>query len=97
MSFRAGLTHDPDNEDLKDGLRRASVEIKKLTTGPELTEALARVVADPELRAIMSDPVVQQVLAECTSNQAAAAANLKNAGVAAAKVQKLVDRGIIQR
>ena len=92
MTFPAGLTHDPENEDLKDGWRRASAEVEKLIQGDDWKEVLGQAVADPEVRAIMTDPVIQQLLSECTSNPAAAAAHLR---VAAAKVQKLVDAGIL--
>ena len=58
-------------------------------------EMMERAKADPELMAIFTDPVIVQLLNEC-SYRAAAAAHLKNAGVAAATVQKLVDCGMIK-
>jgi hypothetical protein len=98
MTYTMGLAHDPDNEDLKDGERRASKEYAK-QSGPiadERKEKLARARADPELAAVENDPVLQRLLYESCSNPAGAAAHLKNAGVAAATVQKLVDYGIIR-
>ena len=90
-----GLTHDPENEDLKDGERRALDGFNKCLLGDEMEEKLARARADPELVAIMTDPVIQQLLCGCSSSPGAAAAHFKNAGVAAAKVQMLVDAGLM--
>jgi len=56
---------------------------------------VAQMAVDPELVAVMTDPVIQQLLSECSTNSSAAATHLKNSGVAAAKVQKLVDSGMI--
>ena len=96
MTYEAGLAHDPENEELKYGLRRASDEFDKIPSVDEMNEMIARAVTDPELRAIMADPVIRQLIDEC-SNPGEVAAHLKNAGVAAAKVRKLVDYGMIQR
>ena len=62
---------------------------------PERKEMVDQLSADPELMAIRADPLFQQLLVECSSNPGALAAHMKNAGVAAAKVQKLVDAGLI--
>ena len=96
LTYKAGLTHDPENEELKDGERRALDEVNKVVMSDEINfERIARMVADPELVDIMSDPVILRLLTECSSNPAAAAAYLKNAGVPAAKVQKLEESGML--
>ena len=95
MAFEAGLTHDPENEELKGGLRRASDAFDMQPVGVEMQERVARAVADPGLRAITTDPVIRQLLSQCPSDPLAVAAYLRNAGVAAAKVQKLVDAGLL--
>jgi hypothetical protein len=96
LSFQTGLTHDRENKELKDGLRRASAEVMKLVTSDEIMkETVARAAADPEPRAILTDPIIQRLLNVSSSRPAAAAAYLIDEGVAAAKVQKLVDAGLI--
>ena len=70
-------------------------EITKHPLDDEAEASVARMAADPELVAFLSDPVIQQLLGECSSNPGAEVAHLKNAGVAAAKVQMLVDAGLI--
>jgi stress-induced-phosphoprotein 1 len=92
LTYMAGLEHEPKNEELKDGARRAAGELDK-PMGDEGREMYARMMEDPEVVAIMSDPVILKLLNE--SDPATAAAHLKNAGVAAAKVQMLVDAGFI--
>ena len=63
-----------------------------MSFGKELME---RAKADPELWATITDPVIMQLLYECSSNPAATVAHLTNAGVPAAKEQKLIDAGLI--
>jgi stress-induced-phosphoprotein 1 len=69
--------------------------INKCLLGDEMKEKLARAKEDPELMAILNDPVIERLFSECSTNPAATATHLKNSGVAAAKVQKLVDCGVI--
>jgi stress-induced-phosphoprotein 1 len=57
-TYLAGLAHDPDNEDLTDGLRRALDAFGKSPQGVGKKEEAERAMADPEIRAIMSDPVI---------------------------------------
>ena len=54
-----------------------------------------RGAAGPEVRAIMYDPIVLQVVTDFKANSAAAAAQMQNPEVAA-KVQKLIDAGLIK-
>lgn len=96
MTYRVGLAHEPDNEELKDELRRALDKHDRNPMDDEAEARVARMAADPEIVAILSDPVIiQQMLCEGSSSPGLDAACLKIAGVAAAKVQKLVDAGLI--
>jgi len=96
LTYMAGLTHVSGNKELTDGLRRAIDELDKQPMGDELKEKMARARADPELMAILNDPVIQQQFSECSSTPGALVAHLKNAGVAAAKVQELIDSGMLE-
>jgi hypothetical protein len=96
MTYRVGLTHDRENEDLRNGVRCALDELNKRPDSGETEARVARMAADPELWAILSDPVILQLISNCSSNFAAAAEHLKDAGVSAAKVQKIVDSGILE-
>ena len=101
MTYEEGLEHDPENEELKDGLRRARAGIKKepraamAVLNDTMKGLLEGGEEDPELHAIMFDPVILQVVSDFKANPMAAAAQMKKPEVAA-KVQKLVDAGIIK-
>ena len=47
-TYRAGVAHDPDNEELTEGIRRA----------------LQQAMGDSEFNAILSDPVKRQMLVD---------------------------------
>jgi len=53
LTHIAGLTHDPDNVELKDGARRALDELKKTPMSDEAEDVLGRAMSDPQLHAIM--------------------------------------------
>jgi len=98
-TYQLGLTHDPQNEELKDGLMRTHVEIRKASTGQvdekEMAERQQRAMADPEIQGILSDPVMRQVLQDMSTDTKAAAQHQKNPEVMA-KIQKLINAGIVQ-
>ena len=98
-TYQEGLKHDPNNEELKDGLYRTHVEIRKGSTGQvdekELAERQQRAMADPEIQGIMSDPVMRQVLNDMSTDPKAAQEHQKNPMVMA-KIQKLINAGIVQ-
>jgi stress-induced-phosphoprotein 1 len=105
VTYIRGLTHDPENAELKDGSRRATDAYNKTPEGEQANERLSMsraVMADPEVDAIMTDPAMLQVLHDLNTNPAAAAAHMRNPAAAAhmknpetaAKVQKLVDSGL---
>jgi len=98
-TYNEGLKHDPNNEELKDGLRRCHMEINKAATGQlseqELKERQERAMQNPEIQAILTDPVMRQVLEDMSTNPKAAAEHQKNPMIMA-KVQKLISAGIVQ-
>ena len=94
VTYRKGLEHDPENEELKDGERRARDALEQMPQDDAVKEMLERVMMDPEINDIMSDPAMSPVLAEF-HNPAALAAHMKNPELAA-KVQKLVDAGMLK-
>jgi len=86
---------DPENEELKDGRRRALDQLYNTPLGYMMKLFSEWAMADPELRAIFFDPDGQQLLLDSSASPAAAAAHVKNPNVAA-KVQKLMDAGVMQ-
>ena len=91
LTYRAGLQHNPEGEELEDGERRAMDGIDK----SGMSDRLKKIVkGDPELGAVMHDPAIMQVLGDLHSNPEVAAALMKNPEVAA-KVRKLMDSGIL--
>lgn len=98
-TYQAGLKVDPTNEELRDGLRRTMMEIQKGQTGQvdeaEMKERQARSMQDPEIQGILQDPVMRQVLDDFSNHPKAAAEHQKNAMIMA-KIQKLINAGIVQ-
>ena len=98
-TYQLGLSKDPENEELKDGLRRTVMEIQKGQTGQvdeaEMKQRQERAMQDPEIQNILSDPVMRQVLNDMSTDPKAAAVHQKNPMVMA-KIQKLINAGIVQ-
>ena len=98
-TYQAGLAKDPENEELKDGLRRTMIEIQRGQTGQvdeaEMKQRQERAMQDPEIQNILSDPVMRQVLNDMSTDPRAAAEHQKNPMVMA-KIQKLINAGIVQ-
>ena len=98
-TYQLGLSKDPQNEELKDGLRRTMIEIQKGQTGQvdeaEMKQRQERAMQDPEIQNILSDPVMRQVLNDMSTDPKAAAEHQKNSMVMA-KIQKLINAGIVQ-
>ena len=98
-TYQAGLVHDPDSDELKDGVTRCVEQINKVSRGQvsdeELKERQERAMADPEIQMILTDPVMRQVLNDFTNDPKAAQHHSKNAGIMA-KLQKLVNAGIVR-
>ncbi|WOL00082.1 hsp70-Hsp90 organizing protein [Canna indica] len=98
-TYQEGLKHDPNNQELMDGIRSCVEQINKTNRGDispeELKERQARAMQDPEIQNILTDPVMRQVLIDFQENPKAAQDHLKNPQVMH-KIQKLVSAGIVQ-
>ncbi|XWS49792.1 hypothetical protein CRYUN_Cryun12cG0033000 [Craigia yunnanensis] len=98
-TYQEGLKHDPNNQELLDGVRRCVEQINKASRGDlspeELKERQAKGMQDPEIQNILSDPVMRQVLIDFQENPKAAQEHTKNPMVMT-KIQKLVAAGIVQ-
>ncbi|KAF4360449.1 hypothetical protein CsatB_004108 [Cannabis sativa] len=98
-TYQLGLKHDPQNQELLDGVRRCVDQINKAGRGDltpdELKERQAKGMQDPEIQNILSDPVMRQVLIDFQENPKSAQEHTKNPMVMA-KIQKLVNAGIVQ-
>jgi len=98
-TYSEGLKHEPDNVELKEGLRKCYEQINMGSTGQlsddELKARQERAMANPEIQQILSDPVMRQVLQDMSSDPKAAAQHQKNPMIMA-RIQKLVNAGIVQ-
>ncbi|KAH6818117.1 stress-inducible protein [Perilla frutescens var. frutescens] len=98
-TYQEGLKHDPQNQELLDGIRRCVEQINKASRGDftpdELKERQAKAMQDPEVQNILTDPVMRQVLVDFQENPSAAQEHMKNPLVMN-KIQKLVSAGIVQ-
>ncbi|KAG6518594.1 hypothetical protein ZIOFF_022074 [Zingiber officinale] len=98
-TYQEGLKHDPNNQELMDGVRRCVEHINKTNKGEispeELKERQASAPSDPEIQSIFTDPLMRQVLIDFQENPKAVQDHLKNPQVTH-KIQKLVSAGIVQ-
>jgi stress-induced-phosphoprotein 1 len=99
LTYQEGLKHDPNNQELTDGIRRCVEQVNKAGRGDltpeELQERQAKGMQDPEIQGILTDPIMRQVLIDFQENPSAAQNHLKNPQVMN-KIQKLVNAGIVQ-
>ncbi|KAL4437043.1 hypothetical protein ABPG75_004182 [Micractinium tetrahymenae] len=98
-TYREGLKHDPENQELKEGLMRCVQAINKMNRGEmseaDLKERQARAMADPEVQSILSDPIMRQVLQDMQEDPKAAQQHLRHPDISR-KIDKLVAAGILQ-
>ncbi|KAG5028267.1 hypothetical protein JHK87_011781 [Glycine soja] len=98
-TYKEGLKHDPNNQELLDGIRRCVEQNNKASRGDftpeELKERQAKAMQDPEIQSILQDPVMRQVLTDFQENPRAAEEHAKNPMVMD-KIQKLISAGIVQ-
>ncbi|KAL8539721.1 hypothetical protein ACS0TY_001366 [Phlomoides rotata] len=98
-AYQEGLKHDPQNQELKDGIRRCVEQENKANRGDlspeELKERQAKGMQDPEIQNILTDPVMRQVLSDFQENPNDAQKHMKNPLVMN-KIQKLINAGIVQ-
>ncbi|KAL4352008.1 hypothetical protein GQ457_06G038160 [Hibiscus cannabinus] len=86
-TYQEGLKHDPNNQELLDGVRRCVEQINKASRGDFTPEELKERQAKA-----MQDPVMRQVLIDFQENPKAAQEHTKNPMVMN-KIQKLVTAG----
>ncbi|XP_020226464.1 hsp70-Hsp90 organizing protein 1 [Cajanus cajan] len=98
-TYKEGLKHDPNNQELLDGIKRCVEQINKASRGDftpeELKERQAKAMQDPEIQSILQDPIMRQVLTDFQENPSAAQEHTKNPMVMN-KIQKLISAGIVQ-
>ncbi|CAA7029063.1 unnamed protein product [Microthlaspi erraticum] len=98
-TYQEGLKHDPNNQELLDGVRRCVQQINKANRGDltpeELKERQAKGMQDPEIQNILTDPVMRQVLSDLQENPSAAQKHMQNPMIMN-KIQKLISAGIVQ-
>ena len=98
-TYKEGLAQDPESQELKDGLARCVQKIQMGNAGmlseEEQQQRREHAMADPEIQQILTDPVIRQVLQDFQENPKAAQEHLK-APTVMAKIQKLVNAGIVQ-
>ncbi|TKY70855.1 Hsp70-Hsp90 organizing protein 1 [Spatholobus suberectus] len=98
-TYREGLKHDSNNQELLEGIKTCVQQINKASRGDlspeELKERQAKAMQDPEIQNILQDPVMRQVLIDFQENPRAAQEHTKNPMVMN-KIQKLISAGIVQ-
>lgn len=98
-TYEAGLLHEPDNAELKEGIMRCLQAIDRIAHGDaseeEIKDRQARAMADPDVQNILMDPIMRQVLDDFQTDPRAARHHLQNPEIHR-KISKLVSAGIIQ-
>ena len=95
-TFKAALALEPDNEEVKDGLRRTYRKVEDANNDPaRAEERRKRAMADPEIQVILNDPAVNNVLQDAQKDGKALARAMQNPGMRE-KILKLNAAGIIQ-
>eukprot|EP00882_Tetradesmus_deserticola_P003191 GHRQ01003382.1.p1 GENE.GHRQ01003382.1~~GHRQ01003382.1.p1 ORF type:complete len:345 (+),score=190.36 GHRQ01003382.1:139-1173(+) len=98
-TYEAGLKHEPDNAELKEGIMRCLQAIDRIAHGDatdeEIKDRQARGMADPDVQNILMDPIMRQVLDDFQTDPRAARHHLQNPDIHR-KISKLVSAGIIQ-
>lgn len=98
-TYRAGLEHDPENQELQQGVRACMEQIQRANRGEiseeEQKERQERALSDPEIQQILQDPMMKQVLQDLQNDPQSAQAHLNNPGIAE-KLQKLVNAGVVR-
>jgi len=92
QAYDKGLALDPNNQELNDSVQRT---LAAMNQHVDDKDRLERASQDPEVQQIMSDPVMRKILEDMQSDPKAASEHLKNP-VVAAKIQKLINAGILR-
>jgi stress-induced-phosphoprotein 1 len=101
-TYEKGLSKDPDNGELKEGLGRCVQAINRMNRGmeegvseDEMRLRQEKAMADPEIQGILTDPVMRNVLRDMQEDPQAAQRHLRHPEVAK-KLEKLIAAGIVQ-
>lgn len=94
LVYQEALGVDPDNQVARDGVYHCNVAISKKEAGMTPEERRERAMKDPEVQQILRDPVMNAVLEQMQNNPGAAQEHMRNPEIAA-KINKLVQAGII--
>lgn len=90
----ADKDHKHTNE-LQSNMAKVMGELQAQRSTETDEETYERAMRDPEVQSIMSDPIMRQILSDAQQNPAALQDHMKNPSVAA-KIQKLINAGIIR-
>jgi len=95
-TYQAILAIDESNKDAEAGIKRVVRIIEgNMASGEVDPEQRARAMGDPEIKKILEDPYMQSVLREMQTDPAAFQGYMQQPDVAA-KIQKLIQSGILQ-
>jgi len=90
-AFEKALELDQNSAEALDGFKKCSVGFGNVD--PE--EARKRAMADPEIQEIFADPIMRMILDQMSNDPSAIREHMQNPDVAA-KIQRLLECGIIQ-
>ncbi|XP_030762728.1 stress-induced-phosphoprotein 1 [Sitophilus oryzae] len=91
-AFQKALEIDPNNAEALQGYRACAMENANLDGDPE--KIRQRAMGDPEVQSILRDPAMRMILEQMQNDPRALQDHLKNPDIAA-KIQKLLDSGLI--
>ncbi|ESO92266.1 hypothetical protein LOTGIDRAFT_162918 [Lottia gigantea] len=89
VAYQKAMELDPNCQEAIDGYRKATMAE---SSDPESIKR--RAMNDPEVQQILGDPAMQMILQQMSKEPAAVREHLKNPEIAA-KIQKLMEMGII--
>ncbi|KAF7283191.1 hypothetical protein GWI33_001192 [Rhynchophorus ferrugineus] len=90
-AFQKALEIDPNNAEALQGYKACAME-NNMDGNPE--KVRQRAMADPEVQSILRDPAMRMILEQMQNDPRALQDHLKNPDIAA-KIQKLLDSGLI--
>ncbi|XP_066151577.1 stress-induced-phosphoprotein 1 [Euwallacea fornicatus] len=91
-AYQKALELDPNNAEALQGYRACTIENANLNGDPE--KIRQRAMGDPEVQAILRDPAMRMILEQMQNDPRALQDHLRNPEIAA-KIQKLLDSGLI--
>jgi len=94
-AYDNGLKHDPNNEEIKQGIISTTTAIRVQNQQGVTEEQRNRAMQDPEIQKILRDPGVQKVLETFQSNPQEASRMLSLNPTIRSKIDKLVSAGVV--